>query len=256
MAKKASAKKKARTAKKKVTRKAKAAPKAAPKSASRKRPPARKAAPQVAGAPGRDHPYAVHPGVAAMQEWVTTLAAKTGRSIDEWVRLVQKEGPREVKAAREWLKNVYTLGSNTAWTLADRAFGVGENEDTPEAYLAAARRYVEAMFSGGRSGLRPIYDRALSAAFALGDDVKACPCQTIVPLYRRHVFAQLKPSTRTRLDLGLALARYAGPLPVRLVDTGGAAKKDRITHRIELASPADLDAEAKKWLKVAYELDA
>jgi hypothetical protein len=40
-----------------------------------------------------------------------------------------------------------------------------------------------------------------------------------------------------------------------LIDTGGAAKKDRITHRIELRSPDEVDAGVRRWLKVAYELD-
>jgi hypothetical protein len=42
----------------------------------------------------------------------------------------------------------------------------------------------------------------------------------------------------------------------RLIDTGGFAKKDRITHRIPLESPADIDDEVKRWLKVAYDRDA
>jgi uncharacterized protein DUF5655 len=75
-------------------------------------------------------------------------------------------------------------------------------------------------------------------------------------LYREHVFAQIKPTTNTRIDLGFALARYKGKLPKRVIDTGGLAKKDRITHRIELKSFAEIDAEVKKWLKMAYELDA
>ena len=41
-----------------------------------------------------------------------------------------------------------------------------------------------------------------------------------------------------------------------MIDTGGLAEKDRITHRMELKSVAEIDAEVKKWLKVAYELDA
>ena len=40
------------------------------------------------------------------------------------------------------------------------------------------------------------------------------------------------------------------------MDTGGLAKKDRITHRIEIRSVSDIDDEVKKWLKTAYELDA
>jgi hypothetical protein len=88
----------------------------------------------------------------------------------------------------------------------------------------------------------------------MGKDVKACPCQTIVPLYRKRVFAQIKPTTRTRIDFGLALkdTKATG----RLTDTGGFAKKDRITHRFAITSLADIDAEVKRWLRTAYEMDA
>jgi hypothetical protein len=75
-----------------------------------------------------------------------------------------------------------------------------------------------------------------------------------VPLYRLHVFAQLKPSTRTRLDLGFALKDL--PVEGRLIDTGGFAKKDRITHRIPLSAVDEIDGEVKKWLERAYEMDA
>jgi hypothetical protein len=74
-----------------------------------------------------------------------------------------------------------------------------------------------------------------------------------VPLYRKHVFAQIKPTTRTRIDLGLALKDTK--VPKRLINTGGFAKKDRITHRIEITSLKDIDAEVKKWMKIAYEMD-
>jgi hypothetical protein len=76
-----------------------------------------------------------------------------------------------------------------------------------------------------------------------------------VPLYRKHVFAQIKPTTNTRMDLGLALTHYPGKPPKRLIDTGGLAKKDGITHRIPITSVKEIDGEAKKWLTTAYELD-
>jgi hypothetical protein len=57
------------------------------------------------------------------------------------------------------------------------------------------------------------------------------------------------------VDLGLALTHYKGKLPKRLRDTGGLAKKDRITHRIEITSPEQIDKEVAKWLKAAYDLD-
>jgi hypothetical protein len=199
--------------------------------------------------------YSVHPGVQMMQDWVATLPEKTGRTLEQWVQLVVESGPAETKARREWLKKEHHLGTNSAWWIVDKAESKdGTWDDDPEAYLEAAAGYVEAMFAGGKAGLRPLYDRLLRLALGVGPDVKACPCKTIVPLYRNHVFAQLKPTTRTRLDLGLALKGVEAP--ERLIDTGGAAKGDRLTHRIPIQCEADIDDEVQCWLRAAYERDA
>ena len=203
--------------------------------------------------------YSVHPGVAMVQKWIADLPAKTGKNLEQWIAFIRKEGPADMKERRTWLKEEHALGTNTAWWLAERAEGTGEMglaEEDPETYLQMAGQYVEDMFASGKAGLRPIYDKLLTAALGLADDVKACPCKTIVPLYRNHVFAQLKPTTRTRLDLGLALAKAEGKMPARLIDTGGLAKKDRITHRIALGSVDEIDDEVIRWLKTAYDLDA
>jgi hypothetical protein len=198
--------------------------------------------------------YSVHPGVSMVQDWVRTLKEKTGRSLPEWISLVKRSGPKEEAARREWLKREHGLGTNASWWIAERAEGKGGEHEDPQSYLAAAEGWVEAMFAGGKAGLRPLYDALLDLGLSLGKDVKACPAKTIVPLYRAHVFAQLKPSTRTRLDLGLALAK-ARKVPKRLLDTGGMAKGDRITHRFAIEELSDIDDEVRRWLKTAYELD-
>ncbi len=198
--------------------------------------------------------YGVHPGVEMVQKWVASLPKTTGKSLEQWLAFVKKHGPSSETERRDWLKAEHGMGTNAAWWIAERAGGKGAAEDTPEGYLEAAAGYVEAMFAGAKAGLRPIYERVLELAAELGPDVKACPCQTIVPLYRNHVFAQLKPSTRTRLDLGFALKDL--PAEGRLIDTGGFAKKDRITHRIPLESLEDIDKEVNRWLERAYDLDA
>jgi hypothetical protein len=199
--------------------------------------------------------YAVHPGVAMVQKWTAELKTKTGRSLEEWVALVKKEGPKAEKERREWLKAKHKFGTNHASWIAERVDGKGADQDTPEGYLKAAASYVEEQYAGPKAKLRPIFEQLLALGKSLGTDVKACPGKTIVPLYRHHVFAQIKPTTNTRIDLGFALAAFQGKLPKRLIDTGGLAKKDRITHRIEIKSNADLDDEVEKWLKVAYDLD-
>ena len=200
--------------------------------------------------------YGVHPGVQMMVEWREKLPAKTGKTLEQWIALVKRDGPADEKALRVWLKEKHGFGTNWAWWIAEHSVGKGGTWDFDgDAYLKKAQDYVRDMFAGAKAALTPLYDRLLEIGAELGNDVKACPCQTIVPLYRNHVFAQVKPSTRTRIDFGLALAKFEGRLPARLIDTGGKEKKDRITHRFEITALGEIDAEVRKWLKTAYELD-
>jgi hypothetical protein len=198
--------------------------------------------------------YSVHPGVLMTQKWIATLKEKTGRSLDEWLDLLKKKGGKDEVSRREWLKTEHGLGTNAASWLAERSVGKGLEAGDPELYLKAAERDVEAMFAGKRAMLRPLYDALLKLGLAVGKDAKACPCQTIVPLYRNHVFAQIRPATHTRIDFGLALGDTK-KTPKRLIDTGGYAKKDRITHQFEITATADIDDEVKRWLKAAYDRD-
>ena len=198
--------------------------------------------------------YSVHPGVLMTQKWLAELKQKTGRTRDEWLKVIRKDGPANEKARRDWLREKYGLNTMTATWLAERSFGKGAEMEDPDLYLESAERDVDEMFSGGKAQLRPVYDALLKLGLKTGKEAKACPCTTIVPLYRNHVFGQIKPTTQTRIDMGFALGdmKPSG----RLIDTGGFAKKDRITHRIPITSLDDIDDEVKRWLKVAYDRDA
>jgi hypothetical protein len=196
--------------------------------------------------------FSPHPSIAYAQAIVANMKMKTGRSMEEWIDFVRKNGPADEVAQRDWLKKEHKLGTNYSWWIAGRVHGKGEDDIDPETYLRSAEKYVQDMFSGKREGLRPIYERLLKIGMALGDDVKVCPCQTMVPLYRENVFAQIKPSTNSRIDLGLCL-RQSKTLPKRIVPTGGLEKGDRITHPIPITSIDEIDADVQRWLKTAYD---
>jgi hypothetical protein len=185
-------------------------------------------------------------------KWVADLREKTGHSLEEWVDLVEKKGPKSTKERRDWLKAEHGFGTNGAWWIAERAEkGTAWEDGDPVAYLKAAAEYVESMYAGTKGGLRPLHDRLMELGKRLGPDVRVCPCKTIVPFYRENVFAQIKPSTRTRIDFGLSL-RGVDPVD-RLQSTGGEAKGDRITHRIVVTTLADIDDFVERWLRTAYE---
>jgi hypothetical protein len=199
--------------------------------------------------------YSVHPAVAYARAIIDNLPAKTGKSLDQWVKLIKKSGPATERERREWLKREHKLGGTTAWMIAENASGGSGVGIDPAAYLRAAPGYVEAMYAGGKAALRPIHDALVALGRSLGDDVKICPCQTIVPFYRNHVFAEIKPTTRTRIDFGLALKHAKRKPPKRLLPTGGIEKGDRITHRFAILSLDDIDKQLREWLQIAYELD-
>ena len=203
----------------------------------------------------RKFTYSVHPGVFMVQKWASELPQKTGRSLEQWVSVVKMSPHAANKDRIAWLKKRHKLGTRSAgWIVERAAAGLSWAAGDAKAYLRDAERYVEDMFSGPKAALRPLYNQLLALAFQVGKDVKASPATTIVPLYRNHVFAQIKPTTNTRIDLGLALGDTN--TPKRLLSTGGLEKGDRITHRIPVSSAKDIDTELRHWLAIAYELDA
>jgi hypothetical protein len=191
--------------------------------------------------------YSAHPGFAMEDAALKFCKDRTGRTLDEWIGMVKKSGTATEKARIAWLKQEHGVTTNYALWIARRVDGGG----TVESYDPDSM--VEQMFAGKKAVLLPVYQRLLAMALALGNDVRVSPGKTIVPFYRKHVFAQVKPATNTRIDLGFAF-RDMQPAG-KLISTGGFDKGDRITHRIPLTSVEEIDKEVGKWLKHAYQLD-
>src|ERR1700685_877205 len=195
--------------------------------------------------------YSVHPGVAYVQAIVDNLPKTTGKSLDEWLKFVKARGPADEKELGIWLKTEHSLGATSAGLIAQRARGKRQGFDGAAGYLRAAAGYVAAMYNDGKVALRRTHHALIQLGCSMGKDVKVCPCTSIVPLYRNHVFAQVKPTTRTRIDFGLALKGVKKKPPKRLIGTGGEKKGDRITHRFPITSLEEIDAEVREWLEGA-----
>jgi hypothetical protein len=107
-----------------------------------------------------------------------------------------------------------------------------------------ARQYAD------RPHLRPIFDAVLAALPALPGPVTVQARGTLVSLVSpRRTFAVLKPTTKSRVDLGLRFDTMKHPegrlLPAR--DIGQA------TVRIALTTPGEVDDEVRNWLAIAYD---
>jgi len=196
--------------------------------------------------------YDVHPGVAMVQKFVAELPGKTGKTLKQWGELVDAQEFETAAEKRAFLKAKHGFGTNAAAWVVEYTDDNPTWDADPASYLACAVQFVDAMYAGGKEHLRPIFEKLLEVGRSLGDDVKVCPCKTMVPLYRGRVFAEIKPSTRTRLDLGLALTLDV-PEQGKLKRSEQRIRKgDRLTHVISLEKPGDVTAEVRTWLKAAY----
>jgi len=185
---------------------------------------------------------------AMMEAIKRNLPARTGRTLAQWVALVKKEGPGERRERAAWLRKEHRLGGTTATLVALAAEG-----RRPEDEYADGEALVAAMYAGRKAALVPVHEAALRVARRLGKDVLASARKTYVSLVRNRQFGAIQPSTADRVDLGLVLpgVKAKGRLETTTTVGGG-----RVTHRIALRSPKDVDNEVRRWLKEAYDRDA
>lgn len=177
---------------------------------------------------------------AATQSMIDNLPAKTGRSLDEWFAVLDAAGLEKHGQAMALLKGEHGVSHGFANLVAlqHRARAAGP---------VTADDLVAAQYAGGKAGLRPILDRLVAEATALGDDVEVAPKKTSVSLRRRKQFAVVEAASAKRVRLGINLG--AAPPTERLQAAGGMC-----THRVDLASVDDLDDELLGWLREAYAL--
>src|SRR3954453_16644850 len=173
-----------------------------------------------------------------------SMAERTGRTLEQWVELVQGSGvdPLDQNAVRRWLKDVHGVKQNSQWTIADAAARAAGWE------RPSVEQYIDGQFAGKKAGLRPVFDAVRAAAEALGDDVVLEGRGTYTPFVRRRQFAAAATATSSRLDLGL---RFVDPpASARLQPAKGPGSA---THKVALTTPADVDDEVRALLRAAYE---
>jgi len=173
-----------------------------------------------------------------------TMQARTGRTLDEWVEVVQQSGidPLEQNGVRRWLKAQHGVLQNSRWAIADAAArAAGWSPPDTDGYLD--QQYAEP-----KAALRPIFERLREIAEGLGDDVSMEARGTYTSFVRRRQFAAIAPATRTRIDLGL---RYTTPPDSALLIPSAAP--GQATHKLSLASIDDVTSEVEQLMRIAYE---
>jgi hypothetical protein len=181
----------------------------------------------------------------AMQSMIAGLEARTGKSLEQWLTLVRRSRLARHGEIVALLKGEHGLGHGYANLVAHQALG----SDSLSA-AAAGTDLVAEQYSGAKASLRPIYDKLAAAVGRFGRDVELSPKKTYVSLRRSKQFALVQPSTATRVDVGIQLK---GAPPKGRLEAAGSFNA-MVSHRVRVASPAEVDAELLAWLRQAYEL--
>lgn len=174
----------------------------------------------------------------ALQTMINNMPEKTGKKLEEWLKILHKENLEKHSMAVNLLKNEYGLThgfANTIVTLSKE-----KNESSEDLLI---NQYI------GKESLTPIYELLIATIEKLGSDVIITPKKGSVSLIRKKQFALIKPATKTRIDLGLKLKDVE--VQGRLENSGPFGAM--CTHRIQLTNIADIDVEVIKWLSMAYD---
>lgn len=192
--------------------------------------------------------YKPHPTFAREKEFEKKLEEETGRTLAAWIEIGRRTGETTQSKFASRLMKDHALPRMRAWWIASYAVSGQDVLDYHE-----PEGMVDALYSGRHAAVRPVHDAVVEAAAALGDDVIPTSCQTMVPIYRKHVFAQLKP-----VEAGVELLLALGDVPAkgRLAKAPNTGTSERLTHRLVLSDVKQVDDELRGWLSKAYEQGA
>lgn len=174
----------------------------------------------------------------ALQTMINNMPEKTGKSLDQWKKLLKTKSFSKHSEAVNFLKKEHNVTHGFANTIVT----LSKEENISEADLVT-NQYK------GKEALIPIYESLLEVVTSLGKDVKITPKKTSVSIIRKKQFALIKPATKTRIDLGLKIKDK--PTGDRLEGSGPFGSM--CTHRVKVSSIDDVDNELKAWLKEAYQ---
>lgn len=165
-----------------------------------------------------------------------SLAARTGRSLDQWVAVVQASGldPLDQKSVRAWLRDEHGIGQNSQWAIA---FAAAEAAGWS---MPSVQEFTDGLYQGRHAALRPVHDAVIRLALSL-PETRAQGRATYIPVVHRTQFLAVAPGPRGTLRVGL---RFRGAVPedARLEPAKGFAQATHWVHLPADATPTDVDA--------------
>ena len=178
----------------------------------------------------------------ATQTMIDNLHKNTGKTLEQWIDIVNRENFTKHGEINKFLKETHGLTHGFANLVAHKAKGsdAGSADDQDE---LITKQYQ------GKEHFKPVYQKIMSEIEKFGNDIEIAPKNAYVSLRRKKQFALLQPATKTRFEIGIILKGQESQGKLESINTANAM----CSHKINIAEINDIDNEVIEWLRKAYE---
>ncbi len=178
----------------------------------------------------------------ALNTMIENLEKNTGKSLDQWISIVHKQGFQKHGEILNFLKSDYGFTHGFANLVAHKSLksDAGSAEDTAD---LITKQYK------GKEHFFPVYQRLKSEIENFGKDIEFAPKNSYVSIRRKKQFAMLIPATKTRFEIGINLKGH----PAEGILEMDTKTNGMCSHKIQLEDFDQLGPEVIGWLKKAYE---
>ena len=172
---------------------------------------------------------------------IENLKEKTGHSLDEWKKIIAKQGCAKHGEIVKFLKETHSVTHGYASEIALKVLG-SDADSTNNTDELIVNQYK------GKEHLKPFYDTIISEIEKFEGNFEIAPKKTYVSLRRKKQFIILNPASKTRFEIGFNLKGTEAK--GKLI----AEKPDGIcSHKINLSDMTDIDQEVMDWIKIAFD---
>jgi len=176
----------------------------------------------------------------AIATQLENVQSRSGKTLDQLNAIVRKSGLEKPGQVRDMLKKDLGMGHGDANLVAQLYFK--SKEPAP-----AGGDVLDAIYTGPKSGLRPIHDKLMAAVGKFGE-FEVAPKKGYVSLRRRKQFAMIGPGAKGRVDVGINMKVVPATARLQALPPGGMCQ-----YRVNVTEPKQVDAELVGWIRQAYD---
>jgi Domain of unknown function (DUF5655)/Domain of unknown function (DUF4287) len=179
----------------------------------------------------------------ALATQLANIEKRTGKTLAQLTTIVKNSGLTRHGELVAMLKQDLGMGHGDANTLVHHAL----KSAGPDAGDGATPEVLDAIYTGAKTGLRPIHE-ALMAAIEEFGPFEISPKKGYVSLRGKKQFAMIGPATNTQVEIGLNMKGVKGTPRLIEQKPGGMCQ-----YKVRIGNAKDVDAELLSWIRQAYD---